>query len=78
MLKLIPNFQSFFIAASDTVRPKFGGLVNPISKLIKSRLPAKAGQKKRLKNTMALNRLARDLESSQPSLAAELRYFASH
>jgi hypothetical protein len=78
MLKLIPNIQSFFISASDSVRPTFGSLVTPLNSLFKaSRTAAERKHEKRLKNTMTLNRMARDLESSQPSLAAELRYFAS-
>jgi hypothetical protein len=32
----------------------------------------------RFQGVLMLNRMARDLEASQPALAAELRYFASH
>jgi len=34
-------------------------------------------QAKRLSTTKKLNRIARDVEISQPNLAAELRYFAT-
>jgi hypothetical protein len=73
MLKFFPNFQTFFVSASDTVRPVLSGIANPFAAMFKSdrKLTVK------VKNTIALNRMARDLESSQPSLAAELRYFAS-
>jgi hypothetical protein len=32
----------------------------------------------RFQGALMLHRMARDLDASQPSLAAELRYFASH
>ncbi len=73
MHTFIPNLQHFFVAASDTLSPavlfgrafRFG---NSISK---------ARQKRRLQQALALNRMARDLDASQPSLAAELRSFGS-
>lgn len=73
MLKLFPNLQTFFVSASDTVRPVISGIANPFAAMFKS----DRKQAVKVKNTIALNRMARDLESSQPSLAAELRYFAS-
>ena len=82
MQSLFPNLQSFFVSASDSVRPVLSpilsGMANPFSGMFKSKQTL-AEQKLVIKveNTIALNRMARDLESSQPSLAAELRYFAS-
>lgn len=71
MKLFFPAVQSFFVAASDSARPLVAGL-------FKSRKTAEQRrQAKALKNTIALNRMARDLETSQPGLAAELRYFAS-
>jgi hypothetical protein len=62
MFKIIPSFQSFFIAnqihAATTysfIRPK----------------------NQKLKQAISLQRMAREVESSQPNLAAELRNFAS-
>jgi hypothetical protein len=74
MHSLFPNLQSFFVSASDSVRPVLSGMTNPFAAVFKTRQTA---TERKVKNTMALNRMARDLESSQPSLAAELRYFAS-
>lgn len=71
MILFFPAVQSFFVAASDSARPLFAGL-------FKSKKTAEQRrQAKLVKNTLALNGLARDLEASQPGLAAELRYFAS-
>lgn len=71
MKLFFPAVQSFFVAASDSARPL-------VASLFKSnKTPEQRRQAKLLKNTIALNRMARDLESSQPGLAAELRYFAS-
>lgn len=73
MQTLLPNLQHFFVAASETLSPatlisrKFGINSNP----------EKAEQKRRLKQITALNNMARDLEASQPGLAAELRHFAN-
>ena len=73
MQTFLPNLQHFFVAATDTLSPatligralRFGNAIS------------KARQKQRLQQAVALNRMARDLDSSQPSLAAELRNFAS-
>ena len=73
MQSFIPNLQHFFVAASDTLSPaaligrafKFGHTI------------AETRQKRRLQQALTLNRMARDLDASQPSLAAELRSFAS-
>ena len=73
MQSLFPNLQSFFVSASDSVRPVLSGMTNPFAAIFKNGTVAD----RKVKNTMALNRMARDLESSQPSLAAELLYFAS-
>jgi len=76
MQTLFPNLQSFFVSASDSVRPVLSGMANPFAAMFKQ-IPSNRKQAVKVKNTIALNRMARDLESSQPSLAAELRYFAS-
>ena len=71
--------QNFFVAASDTFKPFFFSFQNPFSALLRSHsssATAKTDQD-RLETTSSLQRMARDVEYSQPSLAAELRYFAS-
>lgn len=78
MQNLFPNLQSFFVSASDSVRPAISSMANPFTAMFKSKQTmTDRKQAIKVKNSMALNRMARDLESSQPSLAAELRYFAS-
>jgi hypothetical protein len=78
MQRLFPNLQNFFVSASDSVRPVLSGMANPFANMFKSKLTmTERKQAVKVKNIIALNRMARDLESSQPSLAAELRYFAS-
>jgi len=78
MQSLFPNLQSFFVSASDSVRPVLSGMANPFASMFKfKQTPSDRKLAVKVKNTIALNRMARDLESSQPSLAAELRYFAS-
>ena len=67
--------QNFFVATADNTKPFFFSLQNPFSALFSSE--KKAADQDRLVNTVGLQRMARDVESSQPSLAAELRYFAS-
>ncbi len=70
--------QNFFVAASDTFKPFFFSFQNPFSALLKSHSSAAAkADQDRLETTGSLQRMARDVEYSQPSLAAELRYFAS-
>ncbi len=72
--------QNFFVAASDTFKPFFFSFQNPFSTLLKSHstlAPTKVDQD-RLQASSCLQRMARDVESSQPNLAAELRYFASN
>ncbi len=68
--------QNFFVAASDTVKPLFLGFNNPFTAVLKS-YSAKSAEETRAADAVSLQHMARDLESSQPSLAAELRYFAS-
>lgn len=71
MKLFFPAVQSFFLAASDSARPL-------VANLFKSKKTAEQRRRaKVLKSTLALNGMARDLESTQPGLAAELRYFAS-
>lgn len=74
MQNLFPNLQNFFVSASDSVRPVLSGMTIPFTGMFKT---SQSAVQTRVKNSMALNRMARDVESSQPSLAAELRYFAS-
>ena len=70
--------QNFFVAASDSFKPFFFSFQNPFSVLLKSQTSTtpKADQD-RLQTTRSLQRMAREVEHSQPGLAAELRYFAS-
>ena len=70
--------QNFFVAASDTFRPFFFSLQNPFSALLKSHgTTTDPAVQDRLATSGSLQRMAREVEYSQPSLAAELRYFAS-
>ena len=71
--------QNFFVAASDTFKPFFFSFQNPFSALLKSHgsTTTTKTEQDRLETTTSLQRMAREVECSQPSLAAELRYFAS-
>ncbi|MEY3579550.1 MAG: hypothetical protein RI984_654 [Pseudomonadota bacterium] len=72
MFKFIPSFQSFFIAnqSQATALPSFmrANKQSEVSGRVKSQ---------KLKQAISLQRMAREVESSQPNLAAELRNFAS-
>ena len=72
MFKFIPSFQSFFIAnqSQAAASSSFASANNQIkeSGRVKSQ---------KLKQAISLQRMAREVESSQPNLAAELRNFAS-
>ena len=72
MFKIIPSFQSFFIANQfqTAALPSFtrANKHSEVSGRIKSQ---------KLKQAISLQRMAREIESSQPNLAAELRNFAS-
>ena len=72
MFKFIPSFQSFFIAnqTQATASPSFARINN------KGEESGRAKSQK-LKKAISLQRMAREVESSQPNLAAELRNFAS-
>jgi len=72
MLKFIPNFQSFFIA--DQTQKSCTGLFARTNS--QSEFNGKAKSQK-LKQAISLQRMAREVETSQPNLAAELRSFAS-
>ncbi len=72
---IFPTLQNFFVAASDTARPVLSEVLS--TSFARFRLAKVTTEQKRVKNAMNLNRMARDVESSQPSLAAELRNFAS-
>ncbi len=69
--------QNFFVAASDTFKPFLFSLQNPLTALLKGSAPKSDADQVRLSTTTSLQRMARDVECSQPSLAAELRYYAS-
>jgi len=72
MFKFIPSFQSFFITnqSQAATSPSFTRANNQIKQ---------SGRVKslKLKQAISLQRMAREVESSQPNLAAELRNFAS-
>ncbi len=72
MLKFIPNFQSFFIA--NQTQNSWTGLFARTNS--QSEFNGKAKSQK-LKQAISLQRMAREVETSQPNLAAELRSFAS-
>lgn len=72
MLKFIPNLQSFFIA--DQTQNSWTGLFARTNS--QSEFNGKAKSQK-LKQAISLQRMAREVETSQPNLAAELRSFAS-
>jgi hypothetical protein len=71
MFKFIPSFQSFFIPnqSQAAASPSFARANNQIKQ---------SGRVKslKLKQAISLQRMAREVESSQPNLAAELRNFA--
>ncbi len=69
--------QNFFVAASDTFKPFFFSFQNPFSALLKSHSSGSRIEQDRVATAGGLQRMARDVEHSQPNLAAELRYFAS-
>jgi hypothetical protein len=72
MFKFIPSFQSFFVANQSQAAAShpFASANNQIKQ---------SGRVKslKLKQAISLQRMAREVESSQPNLAAELRNFAS-
>lgn len=75
--------QNFFVAASDTFNTFLFTFQHPFAVLHKSygssakRTSTTKANQARLATTGSLQRMAREVEFSQPSLAAELRYFAS-
>ncbi len=69
--------QNFFVGASDTFKPFFFSFQNPFTALLKGQAGDKSAKQQRLATIASLQRMARDVEYSQPNLAAELRYFAS-
>ena len=71
MFKFLPSFQSFFISnqTQATTSPSF-------ARINKGEESGRAKSQK-LKQAISLQRMAREVESSQPNLAAELRNFAS-
>ncbi len=75
--------QNFFVAASDTFNTFLFTFKHPFAVLLKgygsSAKSSSIDQANhdRLATSGSLQRMARDVEYSQPNLAAELRYFAS-
>jgi hypothetical protein len=72
MFKFISSFQSFFIAnqSQATASPSF-------TRASKQSEESGRVKSQKLKQAISLQRMAREVESSQPNLAAELRNFAS-
>ena len=58
-------------------KPASFGLAQWFSGIFSARQPVVTGDDTRVDNIRALQRMARDLEVSQPNLAAELRNFAA-
>ena len=75
MQLIFPTAQRVFNLASASIRPLFNGLF--MRSVERSTSEMTGTQAKRLGTTKKLNRIARDVEISQPNLAAELRYFAT-
>lgn len=75
MQLIFPTAQRVFNLASASIRPLFNGLF--MRSVERSTSEMTGTQAKRLNTTKKLNRIARDVEISQPNLAAELRYFAT-
>lgn len=67
--------QTTFVANAPAKSVVFG-ISQWFSGLFTSQSPRTAAIEARVDNVRALQRMARDLDSSQPSLAAELRNFA--
>lgn len=72
MLKFILSFQSFFIPNQSQTT-----LSTLFARTDKQDDSSNKAKSKKLKQAISLQRLAREVESSQPNLAAELRSFAS-
>ena len=72
MFKFIPSFQSFFIANQN--QTGLSALFTSANKQGDSNQKARS---QKLKQAISLQRMAREVEGSQPNLAAELRNFAS-
>ena len=64
-------------ASNVAAKPLMFGISQWFSGLFASHSPRTAAIEARVDNIRALQRMARDLESSQPNLAAELRNFAA-
>lgn len=75
MQLIFPTAQRVFDLASASMRPLFNGLF--MRGVERSTSEMTGTQAQRLSTTKKLNRIARDVEISQPNLAAELRYFAT-
>lgn len=75
MQLIFPTAQRVFNLASASIRPLFNGLF--MRSVERSTSEMTGTQAQRLSTTKKLNRIARDVEISQPNLAAELRYFAT-
>ncbi len=60
-----------------TSKPQIWGFTQWLSDLFGLRAPALSDQERRLDSIRALQHMARDLDATQPNLAAELRSFAA-
>jgi hypothetical protein len=66
------------IAVFMLFKPLLVGLLRAALLVVNPRLPLEERRSRRtLRSVLLVNRLARDVESSQPSLAAELRHLAA-
>jgi hypothetical protein len=72
---IFPTAQRLFDLASASMRLLFNNVFMRCVERNTSEVTCT--QAKRLSTTKKLNRIARDVEISQPNLAAELRYFAT-
>ena len=73
--------SNLYLVAAETIKPLVFALPNRFANLyttlFTSQGMATSGDKDRLGAALSLQRMANDMESVQPSLAAELRSFAS-
>lgn len=64
-------------APAITTKPIAFAFAQWVSDLFSAKQPVVSTDDRRVDNIRALQRMARDLEGSQPNLAAELRNFAA-
>ncbi len=68
--------QNFFVATAESFKPWLPGFLNPFSGLFRQ-AAGNAASNSGADTVHNLDRMARDVERLQPSLAAELRSFAN-